>query len=150
MPEDLKLLQIGSSQLPPPFRGLHSPRVRKHCQITIACYFQKSSILFKSDYWLLSLLACCAGNPVWAVLLVKTTQDHFSSLVRVSLARQRKQLWRSINAHLTFTGTANTNFKFNYEYTTIVNIKNPMSTTASPVQCSHRQQVKQPIITEFI
>ena len=25
MPEDLKLLQIGSSQLPPPFRGLHSP-----------------------------------------------------------------------------------------------------------------------------
>ena len=25
MPEDLKLSQIGSSQLPPPFRGLHSP-----------------------------------------------------------------------------------------------------------------------------
>ena len=30
MPEDLKLSQIGSSQLPPPFRGLHSPGVRKH------------------------------------------------------------------------------------------------------------------------
>ena len=29
MPEDLKLSQIGSSQMPPPFRGLHSPRVRK-------------------------------------------------------------------------------------------------------------------------
>ena len=29
MPEDLKLLQIGFSQLPPPFRGLHSPGVRK-------------------------------------------------------------------------------------------------------------------------
>ena len=29
MPEDLKLSQIGSSQLPPPFRGLHSPGVRK-------------------------------------------------------------------------------------------------------------------------
>ena len=44
MPEDLKLSQIGSSPLPPPFRGLHSPRVRKHCQIIYACYFRKSSI----------------------------------------------------------------------------------------------------------
>ena len=33
MPEDLKVSQIGSSPLPPPFRGLHSPGVRKHCQI---------------------------------------------------------------------------------------------------------------------
>ena len=44
MPEDLKLSQIGSSQLPPPFRGPHSPGVRKHCQIIFACYFRKSSI----------------------------------------------------------------------------------------------------------
>ena len=44
MPEDLKVSQIGSSPLPPPFRGLHSPRVRKHCQIIFACYFRKSSI----------------------------------------------------------------------------------------------------------
>ena len=44
MPEDLKLSQIGSSQLPPPFRGIHSPGVRKHCQIIFACYFRKSSI----------------------------------------------------------------------------------------------------------
>ena len=44
MPEDLKLSQIDSSQLPPPFRGLHSPGVRKHCQIIFACYFRKSSI----------------------------------------------------------------------------------------------------------
>ena len=44
MPEDLKLSQIGSSQPPPPFRGLHSPGVRKYCQITFACYFRKSSI----------------------------------------------------------------------------------------------------------
>ena len=44
MPEDLKLSQIGSSQLPPPFRRLHSPGVRKHCQIIFACYFRKSSI----------------------------------------------------------------------------------------------------------
>ena len=29
MPEDLKQSQIGSSSLPPPFRGLHSPGVRK-------------------------------------------------------------------------------------------------------------------------
>ena len=31
MPENLKLSQIGSSLLPPPFRVLHSPWVRKHC-----------------------------------------------------------------------------------------------------------------------
>ena len=29
MPEDLKVSQIGLSPLPPPFRGLHSPGVRK-------------------------------------------------------------------------------------------------------------------------
>ena len=45
MPEDIKLSQIGSSQLPPPFRGLHSPGVRKHCQIIFARYFRKSSII---------------------------------------------------------------------------------------------------------
>ena len=44
MPEDLKVSQIGSSLLPPPFRGLHSPGVRKHCQIIFTCYFRKSSI----------------------------------------------------------------------------------------------------------
>ena len=44
IPEDLKLSQIGSSPLPPPFRGLHSPGVRKYCQIIFACYFPKSSI----------------------------------------------------------------------------------------------------------
>ena len=49
MPEDLKLSQIGSSQLPPPFRGLHSPGVRKHCQIISACYFRKSSIKLTSQ-----------------------------------------------------------------------------------------------------
>ena len=49
MPEDLKLSQIGSSQLPPPLRGLHSPGVRKHCQIIFACYFRKSSIGATSD-----------------------------------------------------------------------------------------------------
>ena len=45
MPEDLKLPEIGSSQLPLAFRGLHSPGVRKHCQIIFACYFRKSSIV---------------------------------------------------------------------------------------------------------
>ena len=43
MPEDLKLSQIGSSLLLTPFRGLHSPRVRKYCQIIFACYFWKLS-----------------------------------------------------------------------------------------------------------
>ena len=47
MPEDLKLSQVGSSQLPPPFRGLHFPGVRKHCQIIFACYFRKLSISSK-------------------------------------------------------------------------------------------------------
>ena len=49
MPEDLKLSQIGSSQPLPPFRGLHSPGVRKHCQIIFACYFRKS--LFCGSQW---------------------------------------------------------------------------------------------------
>ena len=52
MPEDLKLPQIGSSQLPTPFRGLHSPGVRKHCQIIFACYFRKSSIVRSVQYHL--------------------------------------------------------------------------------------------------
>ena len=47
MPQDLKVSQIGSSPMPPPFRGLHSPGVRKHYQIIFACYFRKSSILRK-------------------------------------------------------------------------------------------------------
>ena len=48
MPEDLKVSQIGSSPLPPPFRGLHPPWVRKHCQIIFGCYFRKSSIPYNS------------------------------------------------------------------------------------------------------
>ena len=57
MPEDLKVSQIGSSPLPPPFRGLHSPRVKKHCQIIFACYFWK---LFIEDvlYNNYSLIIC--------------------------------------------------------------------------------------------
>ena len=54
MPEDLKLSQIGSSQLPPPFRGLHSPGVRKHCQIIFACYFRKSSIVYRKSFCFMS------------------------------------------------------------------------------------------------
>ncbi len=61
MPEDLKLSQIGSSQLPPPFRGLHSPGVRKHCQIIFACYFRKSSIVSRAcPQW---RSACIAVSP---------------------------------------------------------------------------------------
>ena len=36
MPKDLKPSLIGSSQLQPPFRGIHPPGVRKHCQIIFA------------------------------------------------------------------------------------------------------------------
>ena len=50
MPKDLKVSQIGSSLLPPPFRGLHSPGVRKHCQIIFVCYIRKSSIDWKCNY----------------------------------------------------------------------------------------------------
>ena len=60
MPEDLKLSQIGSSPLPPPFKGLHSPGVRKHCQIIFACYFRKSSII----YWPQCVYVCV--DPVQA------------------------------------------------------------------------------------
>ena len=51
MPEDLKLSQIGSSQLPPPFRGLHSPGVRKHCQIIFACYFLSCCFMSTEAGW---------------------------------------------------------------------------------------------------
>ena len=49
MPEDLKLSQIGSSQLPPPFRGLHSPGVRNNCQIIFVCYFPE--IVYSGRIW---------------------------------------------------------------------------------------------------
>ena len=35
MPEDLKLSQIGSSQPPPPFRGLHSPGVKEIVKLSL-------------------------------------------------------------------------------------------------------------------
>ena len=60
MPQYQKLSQIGSSPLPPPFRGLHSPGVRKHCQIIFACYFRKSSI--DTGMGLVSL-ACYTQRP---------------------------------------------------------------------------------------
>ena len=66
MPEDLKLSLIGSSQLPPPLRGLHSPGVRKHCQIIFACYFRKSSIavcLHSVSYTTFFFQHPHAGNP---------------------------------------------------------------------------------------
>ena len=59
MPEDFKASQIGSSPLPPPFKGLHSPGVRKHCQIIFACYFRKSSI---HGMGLPDLCPCHAGT----------------------------------------------------------------------------------------
>ena len=84
MPEDLKLSQISSSQLPPPFRGLHSPGVRKHCQITFACYFRKSSItnrgnrltgpVVRPEYGMMGIneLMCCE-RAVGVLLIVVVT-----------------------------------------------------------------------------
>ena len=62
MPEDLKLSQIGSSQPLPPFRGLHSPGVRKHCQIIFACYFLKSSISSRTPWF---AVAKHRTDPCW-------------------------------------------------------------------------------------
>ena len=69
MPVDLKLSQIGSSPLLPPFRGPHSPGVRKHYQIIFACYFRISSIrrdvsLSSADlvYLPLSSVLCVFAN----------------------------------------------------------------------------------------
>ena len=59
MPEDLKLSQIGSSQLPPPFRGLHTPGVQKHCQIIFACYFRKSSVVPDRGFKTASQIHAC-------------------------------------------------------------------------------------------
>ena len=46
MPDDLKVSQIGSSPLPPPFRGLHSPGVKKKkLSNYLRLLFRKSSII---------------------------------------------------------------------------------------------------------
>ena len=71
MPEDLKLSQIGSSQLPPPFRGLHSPGVRKHCQIIFACYFRKSSIDLRYNW--AQEVGECMGS--WGTTRLKLHRD---------------------------------------------------------------------------
>ena len=82
MPQDLKLLQIGSSQLPPPFRGLHSPGVRKHCQIIFACYFRKSSIctMFLISYYFLFffLFKNACSHPRF-IFLFFSTKSRFVS-----------------------------------------------------------------------
>ena len=79
MPEDLKLSQIDSSQLPPPFRGLHSPGIRKHCQIIFACYFRKSSIMCTHPHgdhtllcltWLSSLASNVYPSTWWPHFIV--------------------------------------------------------------------------------
>jgi len=78
MPEDLKLSQIGSSQLPPPFRGLHSRWVRKHCQIIFACYFRKSSVEEPLPYVLL--------DPYVGSCLDQSTVSELRSCVKVEVA----------------------------------------------------------------
>ena len=62
MPKDLKLSQIGSSQLPPPFRRLHSPGVKKTLSNYLCLLFleivytinrnvkKQYSVVFMSDH----------------------------------------------------------------------------------------------------
>ena len=69
MPGDLKVSQIGSSQLPPPFRGLHPPGVRKHCQIIFACYFRKSSIRKDPSPWQIQGKELCYLGPAHSFAL---------------------------------------------------------------------------------
>ena len=91
MPEDLKLSQIGSSQLPPPFRGLHSPGVRKHCQIIFACYFRKSLLPCSAESQGQCPLHCCWGttwseiSPTFAAQLHLPAHDLFWANLRVQL-----------------------------------------------------------------
>ena len=63
MPEDLKVSQIVSSPLPPPFRGLHSLGVRKYCQIIFACYFRKRLLGTRVDDWNLITAIDCEPDP---------------------------------------------------------------------------------------
>jgi len=87
MPEDLKLSQIGSSLLPPPFRGLHSPWLRKHCQIILACYFGKSSIqagsctasfkrVERKNFLWFHIMWHCEGREQVNMHVPFSTQDH--------------------------------------------------------------------------
>ena len=82
MPEDLKLSQIGSSHLPPPFRGPHSPGVRKHCEIIFACYFRKSSIVIGRDWNVALNLKIDSNQPscVCIVLEVGTNNCFYEQL----------------------------------------------------------------------
>ena len=87
MPEALELSQIGSSQLPPPFRGLHSPGVRKYCQIIFACYFRKSSI---AQGKIKQQEACGLVQTTSCVKLqMATAHAYHTAMKRVGTARSR-------------------------------------------------------------
>ena len=115
MPEDLKLSQIGSSQLPPPFRGLHSPGVRKHCQIIFACYFRKSSIRgVSSNTRCVGYFACRSelSNLAQACLHIdlKKKGEKEGEKTEVKSVRKTVDLWAFCrrNCCLTSTGTIRT------------------------------------------
>ena len=73
MPEDLKLSQIGYPPQPPPSRGLHSPGVRKHCQMIFACYFRKSSIPNNQPH-------CIRGTGVQVIDVTRQNVRCFTSV----------------------------------------------------------------------
>ena len=120
MLEDLKVLQIGSSPLPPLFRGPHSPGVRKHGQIISACYFRKLSIVDLSFSWcgflflsfflslfffLSSFMDACLSLLYWSTCILSAcVLSTCFSLVwiafpRAGVRRQRptQKSWNSLN-----------------------------------------------------
>ena len=95
MPEDFKVSQIGSSPLPPPFRGLHSLGVRKQCQIIFACYFRKSSI---------ATCRCSARRNQMAssdsvAALNKTLAGRLINIISLSLSFTHRILLLFLEAH---------------------------------------------------
>ena len=100
MPEDLKLSQIGSSQLPPPFRGLHSPVVRKHCQIIFACYFRKSSIV--TQQLLLTGMMLTSLDKTSYTLEWKASGSELMNTVNTTIVQTDSQLnqWNATKASL--------------------------------------------------
>ena len=98
MPEDLKLSHTGSSQLPPPFRGLHSPGVRKHCQIIFACYIRKSSIIIihhhnDSYHHPLAKWPKTLSQAIWPVLRCPSTVYTCEKIESLFVLNTRYQVW---------------------------------------------------------
>ena len=87
MPEDLELSKIGSSQLPPPFRGLHSPGVRKTVKLSLPVISGNRQL---SDFIMLTTCVC------------KLHQCKFM-LQKQTKKQTKKLICRQTNNHLIYT-----------------------------------------------